>query len=404
MLEDLIESPEHLSLDVILYGRILIRCLYRLIQAISISSRRRFTTIPSLLECLSSSLADQILNFDNEDKLFEEAGYSPIVLSPTNNVVCSSDVPATVTFPATDTTTDLPCYDENSDLLSVLLNPLPPPEPEPDILQSFPAVSMAPVHPMDHLNPMISNPSFTSYPPNSVVSQLPVDPLGLPGYMGMEPSAMQHCPFLDANGGIGGEIYADGMGMPTFVADDEMGMYGSVGMPVRPLEAAEACGLGGIYTYGAMPRVYSPRNLQVLGDNQHTRPRCSTSTAPLQVPFDIPTMDDSNNKVGRASAEERKEKLDRYVRKRKVRNFTKKIKYACRKTLADSRPRVRGRFAKNEEFSEVVPTPCSANGGYDDEEMSSRNDEDILPDSSDILAHISGVNSFGFHYPVESWI
>lgn len=31
------------------------------------------------------------------------------------------------------------------------------------------------------------------------------------------------------------------------------------------------------------------------------------------------------------------------------RNFDRKIKYACRKTLADSRPRVRGRFAKNED-------------------------------------------------------
>ena len=28
------------------------------------------------------------------------------------------------------------------------------------------------------------------------------------------------------------------------------------------------------------------------------------------------------------------------------------LQYACRKTLADSRPRVRGRFAKNDEFGE----------------------------------------------------
>lgn len=31
------------------------------------------------------------------------------------------------------------------------------------------------------------------------------------------------------------------------------------------------------------------------------------------------------------------------------RNFERKIKYSCRKVLADSRPRVRGRFAKNED-------------------------------------------------------
>ncbi|KAI0513632.1 hypothetical protein KFK09_009661 [Dendrobium nobile] len=351
-------------------------------------------------ECLSSSLTDQILNFDEEENLFREPGYSSRSLSPTNNVVCSSDVPATVTFPATDTTTttDLPCYENSfdSDLISVLLNPQPPPEPEPDIIPSLPTVSMAPINPIDQLNPMICNSPFTSYPPNSVVSQLPLDRFGMPRYMSMDPSAMQLCSFMDANGGIGGELYAEGRGMPTSVADDEMGIYGSVGMPMTPMEAAEACGLGGIYTYEAMSGVYSPRSLQVLGD--------STGITPLQATFDIPTMDDSNHKVGRASPEERKKKLDRYKSKRNARNFSKTIKYACRKTLADSRPRVRGRFAKNDEFSEVVQTPSFASSGYDDEASSLRNDEDTPLDSSEILAYITGVNSFGFNFPVESWI
>lgn len=86
----------------------------------------------------------------------------------------------------------------------------------------------------------------------------------------------------------------------------------------------------------------------------------------------------------RYSKEERRERIERYKSKRRQRNFTKKIKvhmyntyntlrtlvffslslhgsldqrltnfcdqYACRKTLADSRPRVRGRFAKHEQF------------------------------------------------------
>lgn len=33
-----------------------------------------------------------------------------------------------------------------------------------------------------------------------------------------------------------------------------------------------------------------------------------------------------------------------------------KIKYACRKTLADSRPRIRGRFARNDEAGEIHKT------------------------------------------------
>ncbi|XP_015692889.2 uncharacterized protein LOC102717433 [Oryza brachyantha] len=54
-----------------------------------------------------------------------------------------------------------------------------------------------------------------------------------------------------------------------------------------------------------------------------------------------------SQKVGRYSAEERKERIERYRVKRHQRNFHKKITYACRKTLADSRPRVQGRFARN---------------------------------------------------------
>uniref|UniRef100_A0A2N9J992 CCT domain-containing protein n=1 Tax=Fagus sylvatica TaxID=28930 RepID=A0A2N9J992_FAGSY len=49
------------------------------------------------------------------------------------------------------------------------------------------------------------------------------------------------------------------------------------------------------------------------------------------------------------TTEERKEKLSRYRNKKTKRNFGRKIKYACRKALADSQPRIRGRFAKTEE-------------------------------------------------------
>ena len=55
-------------------------------------------------------------------------------------------------------------------------------------------------------------------------------------------------------------------------------------------------------------------------------------------------------RIGKLTIEERRQRILRYRQKRHERNFKKRIKYACRKTLADSRPRIRGRFATNEEW------------------------------------------------------
>ncbi|XP_065858901.1 uncharacterized protein [Euphorbia lathyris] len=74
----------------------------------------------------------------------------------------------------------------------------------------------------------------------------------------------------------------------------------------------------------------------------------------------------SNIKVGRYSVEERKDRILKYLKKRNKRNFNKTIKYACRKTLADRRVRVRGRFARNNELS-----PC------EDETGSKKNDNPV---------------------------
>lgn len=52
--------------------------------------------------------------------------------------------------------------------------------------------------------------------------------------------------------------------------------------------------------------------------------------------------------ISSCTSEDRKEKLSRYRNKKAKRNFGRKIKYACRKALADSQPRIRGRFAKTE--------------------------------------------------------
>lgn len=60
-------------------------------------------------------------------------------------------------------------------------------------------------------------------------------------------------------------------------------------------------------------------------------------------------------KIGRLTAEERRQKVLRYKQKRHERKFEKRVTYQCRKTLADSRPRVRGRFARNDDQNAVMP-------------------------------------------------
>lgn len=59
--------------------------------------------------------------------------------------------------------------------------------------------------------------------------------------------------------------------------------------------------------------------------------------------------------VGKLTPEERLQKILRYRAKRQLRNFNRTIKYQCRKSLADTRPRVRGRFARDNEPGSVLP-------------------------------------------------
>ncbi|KAJ6830690.1 uncharacterized protein M6B38_351005 [Iris pallida] len=81
---------------------------------------------------------------------------------------------------------------------------------------------------------------------------------------------------------------------------------------------------------------------------------------------DIQALGISNINIGNTSSvhaslelksEERRQKLSRYRKKKTKRNFGRKIKYACRKALADSQPRVRGRFAKTDECVDVSKPP-----------------------------------------------
>ncbi|OMO67608.1 hypothetical protein CCACVL1_20419 [Corchorus capsularis] len=98
---------------------------------------------------------------------------------------------------------------------------------------------------------------------------------------------------------------------------------------------------------GPVRRVFSTGDLdQGINMGQHQYSRRSESPLSSESNAIIEGM----SRACRYSPEEKKERIERYRTKRNLRNFNKKIKYACRKTLADSRPRIRGRFARNEEI------------------------------------------------------
>ncbi|XP_023511996.1 uncharacterized protein LOC111776840 [Cucurbita pepo subsp. pepo] len=81
----------------------------------------------------------------------------------------------------------------------------------------------------------------------------------------------------------------------------------------------------------------------------------------------------------RYSPEEKKERIERYKSKRNQRNFNKKIKYACRKSLADSRPRIRGRFARyNDNPAKNCPMQWSHEQKEEEEEEANNGGENWI--------------------------
>ena len=58
----------------------------------------------------------------------------------------------------------------------------------------------------------------------------------------------------------------------------------------------------------------------------------------------LPVAVRPSKQVGTVSAEERQQKIRRYMEKRQRRTWGKKISYNCRKRVADNRLRVKGRF------------------------------------------------------------
>ncbi|MBA0559431.1 hypothetical protein Golob_016395, partial [Gossypium lobatum] len=107
--------------------------------------------------------------------------------------------------------------------------------------------------------------------------------------------------------------------------------------------------------------------------------------------FENSLMEKPGFKIGRYNPEERQERISKYRAKRNQRNFNKRIKYACRKTIADNRPRIRGRFARNDETVEIQKAPCSTRHEEEFELWALHEVED------ETMAIGTFMNSFGLH-------
>ncbi|KAL4271939.1 hypothetical protein GQ457_13G001090 [Hibiscus cannabinus] len=157
-------------------------------------------------------------------------------------------------------------------------------------------------------------------------------------------------------GGIGGAISSSAtcgeeISFPMFLDNGGIDVFQQEPNNLTPSvpTAVTACGIDGRHRLqdvcdefggecnGILHQDFKPGNQPNMGENYWG----------VQGNIMVPAVQDNIHKVVRYSVEERKDRILRYLKKRNRRNFNKTIKYACRKTLADRRVRVRGRFARN---------------------------------------------------------
>ncbi|PIA40504.1 hypothetical protein AQUCO_02500307v1 [Aquilegia coerulea] len=138
--------------------------------------------------------------------------------------------------------------------------------------------------------------------------------------------------------------------------------------------------------YEARPCNHIPSDFHPISDAWAVQTQCNSILASVEEP---------SMKIRRYSEEERKDRIIRYLNKRNRRNFNKTIKYACRKTLADRRIRVRGRFARNNEIGQESKETrnrkhCQDEEAeyYDDDAEMKHNGEDWLQEAVASLMYL----------------
>jgi len=96
-----------------------------------------------------------------------------------------------------------------------------------------------------------------------------------------------------------------------------------------------------------MPPPAPPSATLATKSSQRSKPVGSSSMASTSVALDLVNKD---GRIGIYLPEARRARIARFHAKRAKRIWRKRIKYDCRKKLADSRPRIKGRFVKRSDM------------------------------------------------------
>jgi len=91
-----------------------------------------------------------------------------------------------------------------------------------------------------------------------------------------------------------------------------------------------------------MPSTNNPSNSNNNSNNNNDGFSLSHTACPMELL-------NKGGRIGIYLPDERKARIAKFHSKREIRIWRKRIKYDCRKKLADSRPRIKGRFAKRSE-------------------------------------------------------